>query len=59
MLAKAFLATTAMTAVIGQQAHAQNADLSYGQFGLPGLIDMPIAQSADEGDCRFTDPAWR
>lgn len=50
MLRKAFLATTALTAVIGHQANAQDVDLSYGFFGMPGLIDMPIAQSADEGE---------
>ncbi|WP_394178844.1 YjbH domain-containing protein [Yoonia maritima] len=49
MLRRAFLATTALTAVIGHQANAQDVDLSYGFFGMPGLVDMPIAQSADEG----------
>jgi hypothetical protein len=54
MRAKAFLATTALTTVFGHYATAQTADLSYGQFGLPGLVDMPIAQSAPEGEIAST-----
>jgi hypothetical protein len=54
MRAKSFLATTALTTVFGHYATAQTVDLSYGQFGLPGLIDMPIAQSAPEGEIAST-----
>ncbi|SFR55547.1 Exopolysaccharide biosynthesis protein YbjH [Yoonia tamlensis] len=54
MRAKAFLATTALTTVICNPATAQTADLNYGQFGLPGLVDMPIAQSAPEGEIAST-----
>ncbi|KJZ19497.1 YjbH domain-containing protein [Loktanella sp. S4079] len=49
MRRNAFLATTALTVVIGQQALTQDVDLSYGFYGIPGLIEMPIAQSAEEG----------
>lgn len=50
MLRTAFLATTALTTVMGQQLVAQDVELTYGHYGLPGLIEMPIAQSPEDGE---------
>jgi hypothetical protein len=47
---KARFATTSVIALMaGVAAHAQQSDLTYGFNGMPGLIDMPSAQSPAEG----------
>jgi hypothetical protein len=44
--------TVLLAALSGTEAGAQNADVSWGYtaFGTPGLIDMPSAQSPEDGE---------
>ena len=54
MLKKALFTTTALTTAIGVPVAAQETPLGYGLNGLPGVIEMPIAQSDSEGALAVT-----
>ncbi|MEO0929256.1 MAG: YjbH domain-containing protein [Pseudomonadota bacterium] len=52
---RAILATTSVIALmIGNAAFAQDAPANYSLFGTPGLLEMPTAQSAPEGELAGT-----
>lgn len=43
-----------LTVFAGGSAIAQDSNVTYSLYGTPGLLDMPTAQSADEGALSFT-----
>lgn len=44
-----FLASSAMTLVLGTGGFAQEALPTYSLYGTPGLLEMPVATAAEEG----------
>ncbi|WP_108814408.1 YjbH domain-containing protein [Loktanella sp. Alg231-35] len=44
-----FLASSAMTLVLGTGGFAQDVPPTYSLYGTPGLLEMPVATTAEEG----------